>query len=75
MAVDMVKEKLISKEEAVMRVTPSQLDELLHPIIDAKAEKDAKVIAKGLPAGPEAQTARSFSPPRMPSSGKNRIRK
>ncbi len=52
MAVDMVKEKLISKEEAVMRVTPSQLDELLHPIIDAKAEKDAKVIAKGLPAGP-----------------------
>jgi pyruvate,orthophosphate dikinase len=52
MAVDMVKEKLIKKEEAVMRVTPDQLDELLHPIIDPKAEKASKAIAKGLPAGP-----------------------
>ncbi|HQQ06564.1 MAG TPA: pyruvate, phosphate dikinase, partial [Candidatus Omnitrophota bacterium] len=52
MAVDMVKERLCTKEDAVMRVTPSQLDELLHPIIDPKAEKDAKVLAKGLPAGP-----------------------
>ena len=38
MAMDMIKEKLIKKEEAVIRVTPSQLDELLHPIIDPKAE-------------------------------------
>jgi pyruvate,orthophosphate dikinase len=52
MAVDMVKEKLIKKEEAVTRVTPDQLDELLHPIIDPKAEKASKPIAKGLPAGP-----------------------
>lgn len=52
MAVDMVKEKLIKKEEAVMRVTPDQLEELLHPIIDPKAEKASKPIAKGLPAGP-----------------------
>ncbi len=52
MAVDMVKEKLIKKEEAVTRVTPDQLDELLHPIIDPKAEKASKVIGKGLPAGP-----------------------
>jgi pyruvate,orthophosphate dikinase len=52
MAVDMVKEKLINKEEAVMRVTPAQLDELLHPVIDPKAEKDTSPIAKGLPAGP-----------------------
>src|SRR3990167_8339494 len=51
-AVDMVKEKLITKEMAVMRVTPAQIDELLHPMIDPKAEKDAKLIAKGLPAGP-----------------------
>lgn len=54
MAVDMVKEKLISKEEAIMRVTPEQLDELLHPIIDPKAEKENKPVAKGLPAGPGA---------------------
>jgi pyruvate,orthophosphate dikinase len=52
MALDMVKEKLISKEEAVLRVSPAQLDELLHPIIDSKAEKTAVVLAKGLPAGP-----------------------
>lgn len=52
MAVDMVREKLISKEEAVMRVTPAQLDELLHPIIDPKEELTNKPIAKGLPAGP-----------------------
>ena len=52
MAMDMIKEKLITKEEAVLRVSPAQLDELLHPIIDPKAEKSATVIAKGLPAGP-----------------------
>jgi pyruvate,orthophosphate dikinase len=52
MAMDMVAEKLISSAEVVMRVTPAQLDELLHPIVDPKAEKDAKVLAKGLPAGP-----------------------
>jgi pyruvate,orthophosphate dikinase len=56
MAVDMVRERLISKEEAVTRVTPAQLDELLHPIIDPAAEKDQKVLAKGLPAGPGGAT-------------------
>ncbi|MCX5668624.1 MAG: pyruvate, phosphate dikinase [Candidatus Omnitrophica bacterium] len=52
MAVDMVKEKMIKKEQAVMRVTPAQLDELLHPIIDPKTELTVKPFAKGLPAGP-----------------------
>ncbi|MFA5087419.1 MAG: pyruvate, phosphate dikinase [Candidatus Omnitrophota bacterium] len=52
MATDMVKEKLITNEEAISRVTPSQLDELLHPIIDPKEEKVAKLLGKGLPAGP-----------------------
>jgi pyruvate,orthophosphate dikinase len=52
MAVDMVKEKMIKKEQAVMRVTPAQLDELLHPIIDPKTELGVKPFAKGLPAGP-----------------------
>jgi pyruvate, orthophosphate dikinase len=52
MAVDMLKEKLITKEIACLRVTPSQLDELLHPIIDPVAEKQHKAVAKGLPAGP-----------------------
>ncbi len=53
-AVDMVKEKLISEQEAVMRVEPKQLDQLLHPVFDGKAEKAATVIAKGLPASPGA---------------------
>jgi len=52
MALDMIKERLISKEEAVLRVTPSQLDELLHPIIDPAVEKTVEILAKGLPAGP-----------------------
>jgi pyruvate,orthophosphate dikinase len=52
MALDMYKEKIITKEEAVMRVQPSQLDELLHPIIDPKIELTSTVIVKGLPAGP-----------------------
>jgi len=52
MAVDMVEERMIKSTEAITRVTPSQLDELLHPILDPKAEKAAPVLAKGLPAGP-----------------------
>jgi pyruvate,orthophosphate dikinase len=52
MAMDMLKEKLISKEEAVVRVTPSQLDELLHPMVDPRVEMTRKPFAKGLPAGP-----------------------
>ncbi len=56
MALDMYKEKLITKEEAVMRVQPSQLDELLHPIVDPAAELHTKVFVKGLPAGPGGAT-------------------
>jgi pyruvate,orthophosphate dikinase len=52
MAVEMCKEKLISKRDAIMRVKPDQLDELLHPSVDPAAEKKAKALAKGLPAGP-----------------------
>jgi pyruvate,orthophosphate dikinase len=52
MAVDMHREGLITKEVAISRVKPSQLDELLHPMIDPKAELSTAAIAKGLPAGP-----------------------
>ncbi|MDX2177923.1 MAG: pyruvate, phosphate dikinase [Candidatus Sumerlaeia bacterium] len=52
MAVEMVKEKLIDEKTAVMRVRPDQLNELLLPMIDPASEKTAKVLAKGLPAGP-----------------------
>jgi pyruvate,orthophosphate dikinase len=53
-AVDMVKEKLITKEEALLRLEPQQIDQLLHPVIDPKAKLD--VVAKGLPASPGAAT-------------------
>ncbi|SHJ87156.1 pyruvate phosphate dikinase [Malonomonas rubra DSM 5091] len=51
-AAEMVKEGLISKKEAVLRIEPEQLDQLLHPSLDPAADKD--VIAKGLPASPGA---------------------
>ncbi len=51
-AVDMVKEGLITEEEALMRLAPAQIDQLLHPILDPKAK--VKVIARGLPASPGA---------------------
>jgi pyruvate, orthophosphate dikinase len=52
MAVEMAKTKLITKETAVLRVKPDQIDELLHPTVDPAAEKKAVELAKGLPAGP-----------------------
>ena len=52
MALDMLHEGLIDEKEVVLRVAPAQLDELLHPILDASDEKKHTVIAKGLPAGP-----------------------
>jgi pyruvate,orthophosphate dikinase len=53
-AVDLVDEKMLTKEEALLKVEPKQLDTLLHPNFDADEEKKATVIAKGLPASPGA---------------------
>ena len=53
-AVEMVDEGLITTDEALMRVEPKQLDQLLHPAFDQKALKAAKPIGKGLPASPGA---------------------
>jgi pyruvate, orthophosphate dikinase len=55
-AVDMVREGLIDKKEAVARIVPASLDQLLHPTLDPKAER--KVIAKGLPASPGAASGK-----------------
>ena len=52
MATEMLHEGLIDQEEALMRVKPSQLDELLHPMVDPDAEVTATKLAEGLPAGP-----------------------
>ncbi|MBW2983843.1 pyruvate, phosphate dikinase [Candidatus Woesearchaeota archaeon] len=53
-AVDMVNEGLIAKKEALLRVDPNKLDELLHPQLDPVAKQESKPIAKGLPASPGA---------------------
>ncbi len=55
-AVDMVEEGLITKEEGIMRVEPSQIDQLLHPILDPKVKVEP--IAKGLPASPGAASGK-----------------
>jgi len=55
-AVDMVEEGMIRREEAIRRVTPEQIDRLLHPTFDPKEEAQAKPLTKGLPASPGAAT-------------------
>ncbi len=57
-ATDMVEERLIDERAALLRVQPHQLEELLHPILDPAAEREAAVLGEGLPAGPGGATGR-----------------
>ena len=59
-AVDLVQEGLITKEEAIMRIEPNQLDQLLHPKFEDKSLKEAEVLAKGLPASPGAASGKIY---------------
>lgn len=59
-AVEMVNDGTITKEEAILRVEPKQLDSLLHPAFDGNALKEAEVIAKGLPASPGAACGKIY---------------
>jgi pyruvate, orthophosphate dikinase len=59
-AVDLVNEGMITKEEAVLKVDPKQLDQLLHPNFDQEALKASVIIAKGLPASPGAATGKVY---------------
>jgi len=59
-AVELVEEGKITKEEAVLRVEPAQLDQLLHPNFDSAALKKAVSIAKGLPASPGAASGKAY---------------
>jgi pyruvate,orthophosphate dikinase len=59
-AVDLVDEKMLTKEEAIMKVDPKQLDALLHPNFEGKSLKNANPIAKGLPASPGAATGKVY---------------
>ena len=55
-AMDMLREGVIDEKTVLKRMEPQKLDELLHPVFDKKAMKEAKVVAKGLPASPGAAT-------------------
>ena len=59
-AIDLVKEGLITEKEAVLKVDPKQLDQLLHPIFDADALKNAKSIGQALPASPGAACGKIY---------------
>ncbi len=59
-AVDLVEEKMLTKEEAILKVEPKQLDTLLHPAFDSASLKAAEVIAKGLPASPGAACGKVY---------------
>ena len=59
-ALDMVKEKLITKEEAILRIPAEDLSHLLAPIFDASTERNAQAIGSGLPAGPGAASGRIY---------------
>ncbi len=57
-AMDMLEEGLLTEEEALMRVEPEKLDELLHPVFNKNNAQDLKVVTKGLPASPGAATGK-----------------
>lgn len=59
-AVDLVEEGLIEKEEAILRIDPNQLNQLLHPTFEEKALKSAELVAKGLPASPGAASGKVY---------------
>lgn len=59
-AVEMAKEKLITRDEAIMRIPPSSLDQLLHPTFDAKTMEEAVPLTQGLPASPGAATGKVY---------------
>lgn len=59
-AVDLVEDNIIDEKEAILRIEPNQLDQLLHPNFESKSLKNATVIAKGLPASPGASSGKVY---------------
>lgn len=76
-AVELAEAKIISKEEAIMRINPSDLDQLLHPTFDPSAKETAKILAKGLNASPGAAVGKvvfsASNAENMKSAGENVI--
>ena len=74
-ALDMVKERLITKEEAILRIPAEDLSHLLAPIFDPPPRRKPRSSASGLPAGPGAASGTSTSPRSPPSPPPRRARK
>ena len=75
-AVDLVSEKMITEKEALLRVEPDKLDQLLHPTLDQKAKANFQMIAKGLPASPGAGVGQAvFQRRYCRLSGKKKVKK
>ena len=75
-AVDLVEEGMLTKEEALMKIDPKQLDALLHPTFEPTALKKAKPVAKGLPASPGRPPAAVYtSTPKTPLRQSNAARR
>ena len=68
-AMDLLRQGMIDEKTALMRVEPNKLDELLHPVFDKSALKQAKVLTRGLPASPALQPVRLSSSLMMPPNG------
>ena len=68
-AVDLLHQGMIDEKTALMRCEPNKLDELLHPVFDKTALKQAKVLTRGLPASPGALRDKSYSLPMMLPNG------
>ena len=71
-AVDLVNEGIITKDEAMLRIEPNQLNQLLHPTFDIKTLDDSTVIAKGLPASPGAASGKVYFHAKDVVEAKNR---
>ena len=71
-AVDLVAEGMINKEEAIMKVDPKQLDQLLHPVFDVKALDNITPIVKGLPASPGAAAGQVYFTAETAKEAKNK---
>ena len=59
-AVDLYNEGMLTKEEALLKVEPKQLDQLLHPMFDSVALKNGRIVGKGLAASPGAATGKLY---------------
>ena len=72
-AMDMLDEGLISEDEALLRISPENIDEIMHDTVDPDAEKSAILLGSGLPAGPGGATGQIFFTADDAENGHNKV--